>query len=190
MSCRGGNEYLQCGVEASKDQRDFSVPMAILADLKITQVAAGGMHSMALTDEGHVWTWGQPLCDFTNVSQRRPSRLIYPEVGIIKKVAAGAFHNLALREDGIVLSWGRNDYGQLGSGTTKFSSTPTVVPKLEDVKVTNIAASGWHSLILTDRGEVYAWGRGEYGRLGLGEDCSSKLFASKMELPGNDRIVQ
>lgn len=24
------------------------------------QVAAGGMHSVVLTREGHVWTWGQP----------------------------------------------------------------------------------------------------------------------------------
>lgn len=25
-----------------------------------TQVAAGGTHSVVLTREGHVWTWGQP----------------------------------------------------------------------------------------------------------------------------------
>lgn len=24
------------------------------------QVAAGGTHSVVLTREGHVWTWGQP----------------------------------------------------------------------------------------------------------------------------------
>lgn len=33
----------------------FNIP-----ELLILQVAAGGTHSVVLTREGHVWTWGQP----------------------------------------------------------------------------------------------------------------------------------
>jgi len=28
--------------------------------MEYMQVAAGGTHSVILTEEGHVWTWGQP----------------------------------------------------------------------------------------------------------------------------------
>ena len=42
-------------------------------------------------------------------------------------IAAGLYHSLALRLDGTVCAWGRNDYGQLGDGTTTDQSTPVQV---------------------------------------------------------------
>lgn len=45
----------------------------------------------------------------------------------IAAIACGAFHNLALVADGSVLSWGTNDYGQLGNGSTIYSTTPVEV---------------------------------------------------------------
>ena len=32
----------------------------MIIHLLIIQVAAGGTHSVVLTRDGHVWTWGQP----------------------------------------------------------------------------------------------------------------------------------
>ena len=32
-----------------------------------------------------------------------------------------------------------------------------------------VAAGGFHSLCLTKKGEVFSWGRGLFGQLGLGE---------------------
>ncbi len=48
-------------------------------------------------------------------------------------------------------------------------------------QVADIAAGGWHSLALTVDGELFAWGRGEYGRLGIGDPTgSSKLRPHKV----------
>jgi hypothetical protein len=37
---------------------------------------------------------------------------------------------------------------------------------------------------------VYAWGRGEHGRLGFGDDKSSRMVPLKVELLAGENIVQ
>ena len=53
---------------------------------------------------------------------------------------------------------------------------------LENIRVADIAAGGWHSLALSTAGEVFTWGRGEYGRLGLADRTGSiKLRAKRVQ---------
>ncbi|KAJ7565805.1 hypothetical protein O6H91_02G076100 [Diphasiastrum complanatum] len=62
----GGNEYGQCAEEPEKKgegkilHRDITIPRRCCHHLHVRQVAAGGTHSVVLTEEGRVWTWGQP----------------------------------------------------------------------------------------------------------------------------------
>ena len=53
---------------------------------------------------------------------------------------------------GEVYSWGINDYGQLGDGTTDYATVPVRAVGLDDVKIADISAAGWHSLAITDDG--------------------------------------
>ncbi|KAK9819733.1 hypothetical protein WJX72_001724 [[Myrmecia] bisecta] len=183
----GGNEYGQCGLDLPK--RDLVVPTPCMSHLRIRQVAAGGMHSCALTETGKVWVWGEPWGEFSMTLDRKPRAL--PDVTGIAKIACGAFHNLALNRDGQVFAWGINDFGQLGNGTTFYETSPTAVVGLKGESITDIAAGGWHSLALTVSGEVYVWGRGEYGRLGLGDKSgSSRLRASKVRAMEGHKVVQ
>ncbi|KAK9908666.1 hypothetical protein WJX75_001202 [Coccomyxa subellipsoidea] len=184
----GGNEYGQCNVEWNV--RDVVQPTPCVPGLRVKQVAAGGMHSCVLTDTGEVWTWGEPWGDFSMKVDRHPKKV--EGASDIVKLACGAFHNLALNAAGEVLAWGINDFGQLGNGSTFYETSPTPVLGLEEVRVADIVAGGWHSLALTTEGEVYVWGRGEYGRLGLGDRSgSSKLRATKVTFKEPDlRVVQ
>jgi alpha-tubulin suppressor-like RCC1 family protein len=53
---------------------------------------------------------------------------------------------------------------------------PEKVVDLDGIPIADIAAGGWHSLALSRDGQIYVWGRGEYGRLGVGDRTgSSKL---------------
>jgi alpha-tubulin suppressor-like RCC1 family protein len=108
----------------------------------------------------------------------------------IKTIAVGAFHNLALSESGKVWAWGNNEYGQLGTGDTQPRSTPVAVKNLRGLDLVDIAAGGWHSVALTADGEVYGWGRGEHGRLGFGDDKSSKMIPQKVHTLESEFIVQ
>ncbi|CAN1241123.1 Ultraviolet-B receptor UVR8 [Linum perenne] len=192
----GGNEYGQCGEEPEhKDdtgrllRRDIVIPQRCAPKLAVQQVAAGGTHSVVLTHEGHVWTWGQPWPpgDIKQISV--PVRV--QGLDKVRLIAVGAFHNLALKEDGTLWAWGNNEYGQLGTGDTQPRSQPILVKGLSGLNLVDIAAGGWHSTTLTQDGEVYGWGRGEHGRLGFGDnDKSSKMVPQKVNLLTGEDIVQ
>ncbi len=79
-------------------------------------------------------------------------------------IAAGEYHSLALKSNGTVWAWGRNNYGQLGNGTTTNKNTPVQVSGLSSVIA--IAAGTFHSIALKSDGTVWAWGVNEYGQLG------------------------
>ena len=84
-------------------------------------------------------------------------------------IAAGSAHSLVITSDGKVFAWGSNDYGQLGKGTTTYSTTPVAVNMsgvLLGKTVTMIAAGSAHSLALTSDGKVFAWGYNFLGQLG------------------------
>ncbi|XP_058187911.1 ultraviolet-B receptor UVR8-like isoform X2 [Rhododendron vialii] len=191
----GGNEYGQCGEEPERKddtgrplKRDIIIPQRCASKLSVRQVAAGGTHSVVLTREGHVWTWGQPWPpgDIKQIST--PMRVQGLER--VRIIAVGAFHNLALLEDGILWAWGNNEYGQLGTGDTQPRSQPIPVQGLSGLTLVDIAAGGWHSTALTDDGEVYGWGRGEHGRLGFGDDKSSKMVPQRVQLLVEEDIIQ
>ncbi|KAI3747771.1 hypothetical protein L6452_10415 [Arctium lappa] len=191
----GGNEYGQCGEELEKKgdsgrtlRRDIVIPQRCASKLSVRQVAAGGTHSVVLTREGHVWTWGQPWPpgDIKQIST--PVRVQGLER--VKLIAVGAFHNLALVEDGNLWVWGNNEYGQLGTGDTQPRSQPVPVQGLTGLTLVDVAAGGWHSTAITDEGEVYGWGRGEHGRLGFGDDKSSKMVPQQVQLLAEEDIVQ
>ncbi|KAF7130683.1 hypothetical protein RHSIM_Rhsim10G0063200 [Rhododendron simsii] len=190
-----GNEYGQCGEEPERKddtgrplKRDIIIPQRCASKLSVRQVAAGGTHSVVLTHEGHVWTWGQPWPpgDIKQIST--PMRVQGLER--VRIIAVGAFHNLALLEDGILWAWGNNEYGQLGTGDTQPRSQPIPVQGLSGLTLVDIAAGGWHSTALTDDGEVYGWGRGEHGRLGFGDDKSSKMVPQRVQLLVGEDIIQ
>ncbi|KZV53871.1 hypothetical protein F511_00137 [Dorcoceras hygrometricum] len=217
----GGNEYGQCGEEPERKEdtgkpvrRDIIIPQRCVPRLSVRQVAAGGTHSVVLTHEGHVWTWGQPWPpgDIKQIST--PVRV--QGLDSVRLIAVGAFHNLALLDDGTLMAWGNNEYGQLGTGDTQPRSQPIPVHGLSDITLishgnnnleffvkidivfkslyidvqVDVAAGGWHSTALTDDGEVYGWGRGEHGRLGFGDDKSSKMVPQRVQLLVGEDIVQ
>ncbi len=130
------------------------------------QVTAGWNHTIALVDNGTVWTWGMntfgQLGDGTRVDRNTPVQV--SGLSDVTAVAGGGLHSLALKEDGTVWAWGMNTYGQLGDGTTDSSATPVKVSGLSNVIA--IACGGFHSMALKKDGTVWTWGRNDYGQLG------------------------
>ncbi len=64
--------------------------------------------------------------------------------------------------------FGRGEDGQLGAGVRRDRDMPEMIKLASGVRMRQIALGSGHSLILTCEGEVFATGRGDDGRLGLG----------------------
>lgn len=149
----------------------------------ITAISSGYLHSIALTSDGSVFSWGAnsfgQLGNGSSSNVSTPTEV--PKTGalsgkIVVDIAAGAFHNVALCSDGTIVSWGYNNHGQLGDGTRVNRNNPiTVSPvgALIGKQVVSIAAGANHSFALCSDGTVAAWGYNDEGELGNGDTVSS-----------------
>lgn len=52
---------------------------------------------------------------------------------------------------------------------TRSVDVPQQVVSIAEVEIVSIAAGSNHNIAVTKAGEVYSWGKGRFGRLGLGE---------------------
>ena len=74
--------------------------------------------------------------------------------------------------DGFVYASGRNNYGQLGIGTSEYEvSSSRAVDRsgvLFDKTIVSVAVGSEHSLALDSDGRVYGWGMNSNGEIGTG----------------------
>lgn len=122
---------------------DITPQFGIGSEEAITQVCLRGANSSALTTTGRVFTWGDnsfgQLGDGTLEKKSTPiditAKFDLVSDEIVMQVSLGFGHAAAVTTAGRLFTWGRNNYGQLGNGTTVDVNTPTiidVVPSTED----------------------------------------------------------
>jgi len=131
----GYNAQGQLGNGSNSVESLTPVQVQVPAGHTITQIAAGGFHSLAVGSDGTVWAWGsnsngQLGNGTTNDNPTTtPVQVRTPAGHTITQVAGGYDHSLAVASDGTAWAWGDNALGQLGNGSSTNSSTPLqVVP--------------------------------------------------------------
>ncbi|XP_060060020.1 serine/threonine-protein kinase Nek8 isoform X2 [Erinaceus europaeus] len=99
----------------------------------------------------------------------RSGRLILWESGVtIKHVACGDLFTACLTDRGIIMTFGSGSNGCLGHGGLNDISQPTIVEALLGYEMVQVSCGASHVLALSTERELFAWGRGDGGRLGLG----------------------
>jgi hypothetical protein len=145
-----------------------TAPPAWVMD-NVVQIAAGSVHSVALTEDGRMYTWGMNgrgqlgTGNFTN--QVRPAFIMDNVIAI----AAGELYTMAITADGNLWGWGCNRYGQIGN-----PALVTFSPMLIMEDVVAVSAGYGHTLALTSDGTLWAWGSNINGQLGDGTRDNSR----------------
>ncbi|XP_077371584.1 RCC1 domain-containing protein 1-like [Festucalex cinctus] len=83
------------------------------------------------------------------------------------RLALGAEHSVLLSASGAVYTWGLGSHGQLGHGGLSSEEHPRVVEALWGMTMSSVATGGWHTVCISDGGDLYVWGWNESGQLGL-----------------------
>ncbi|XP_054633126.1 RCC1 domain-containing protein 1-like [Dunckerocampus dactyliophorus] len=83
------------------------------------------------------------------------------------RLALGAEHSILLSATGAVYTWGLGSHGQLGHGGLSSEEEPRVVEALWGMTMACVATGGWHTVCISDGGDLYVWGWNESGQLGL-----------------------
>ena len=139
----------------------------------VIAIAAGSGSSYLLKADGTVWAYG--LNASGQLGAGHTSVLAYPEQMLYMTnavaVSAGYNHAVVLGADGRVWGTGLNTNGQLGLGD---KTNRTVLDRMYDTdekyltNVSEICASGHHTIILKKDGTAYSTGYNNVGQLGDG----------------------
>jgi alpha-tubulin suppressor-like RCC1 family protein len=65
-------------------------------------------------------------------------------------------------------TWGQGVLGQLGHGDEKPQNQPRLIVSFLGTNVKAVSCGNQHTAVLLESGEVYCFGRGNFGQLGLG----------------------
>ncbi len=178
----GGNSFGQLG---NGTITNSVMPLLIseiapLSTVDITDIAVGNHHSLALTSDGRIYSWGYNnygQLGRSGTSNRLPDAVDITGVLAGKKVvqmAGGNAHTLVLADDGRLYAWGDNSTNTY-LGVYSFTGTHTSVPRavrMHDFgsrQIVQISACYFHSMVLADDGSLFAWGFSSFGILGGGD---------------------
>ncbi|KAL0643151.1 hypothetical protein Bca4012_041441 [Brassica carinata] len=187
----GRGEDGQLGHGDAED-RPSPTQLSALDDHQIVSVTCGADHTVAYSQsrmEVYSWGWG----DFGRLGHGNSSDLFTPLPikalqGVrIKQIACGDSHCLAVTMEGEVQSWGRNQNGQLGLGDTEDSLVPRKIQAFEGIRIKMVAAGAEHTAAVTEDGDLYGWGWGRYGNLGLG-DRNDRLVPERVTSTGAEKM--
>ena len=155
-------------------------------------LSAGFDHSCAVFDSVGLRCWGGndrgQIGDGS--TEQRLSRTPVPgfETGALS-LSAGFHSTCAVTPKGKLMCWGANDFGQLGTGTTKDSAVPASVTGLETGTVAVSVGEEFACAIAaapgTDSRGAKCWGRNQDGRVGDGTDVDKRTPTNVLGLEAN-----
>jgi alpha-tubulin suppressor-like RCC1 family protein len=109
-----------------------ATPIQVTGLPVITAIAAGDNHGLALATDGTVWAWGQnDWAQLGNGSFANSSSISFPPAQVpnltgVVAIAAESDSSLVLRNDLTIWGWGYNGEGDLGIGTKRDETSPTI----------------------------------------------------------------
>lgn len=158
---------------------DIYQPTLFTTYTDITDVACGTSHTIILRDNGTAYSFG--LNTFGQLGHGNTTSPISTPTIVsggytdISKVFCGNNNTAIIRGTGAsakVWMFGENEDGELGDGTTTDRNSPTLVvnnggsDNFTNDNIESVAVGSSHTLVLRS-GVVFAFGKGDDGRLGL-----------------------
>jgi alpha-tubulin suppressor-like RCC1 family protein len=168
----GFNYYGQLGDGTNIDKSSLT-EVILNSDLmgNITDVVAGKLHTLILSENGSLWAMGRnengQLGNLTLTDQTQPVEILANVEGL----AAGEHHSLVLKQDGSLWAAGKNNFRQLGLDPEKTRTSNPPNYDFNEVELENrtpkaVAAGEYHSLVLMQNGSLFGMGYNEAGQLG------------------------
>eukprot|EP00535_Pseudo-nitzschia_heimii_P002359 CAMPEP_0197192270 /NCGR_PEP_ID=MMETSP1423-20130617/24796_1 /TAXON_ID=476441 /ORGANISM="Pseudo-nitzschia heimii, Strain UNC1101" /LENGTH=425 /DNA_ID=CAMNT_0042645121 /DNA_START=138 /DNA_END=1415 /DNA_ORIENTATION=+ len=166
--------------ETSEDTLYFD-EVEILPSENITQIAGGESFTLALTDEGVIYGWGKNakgqlgtgygMAVDLYAMEQIPTPMEGDELAnrTVTKIAAGTNHSACVTSSGELFWWG-----------STLHLEPVRVTEVLHTKIIDVACGLDYTLALSEDHEVYVWGVGKTGVLGVGPDTKNLHQAQRI----------
>jgi alpha-tubulin suppressor-like RCC1 family protein len=166
----GANQYGELGIGTISTPKSFLKPVQVHfpSGIKIAQLVNPMPYdtAIAIDTTGHAWGWGynggSDLCLGSASLVTAPDQLPFSNVSL----AAGAGHHASYDSNNTLYACGDNQFGQLGSGTTKNAKRPVAVKGLPAGRISVVESSYGSSGVLFAAGAYYNWGLNNFSQLG------------------------
>ena len=155
------------------------VPISIGDGIKFKFVSCGFNFSYAVGVDGTCWSWGSGahgvLGQGDIIDRPQPTQVRVPKDDPVSRVNCGYSHAAILTNSGTLMTVGYGGDGALGLGKVNKTDKATlqIVVALDAIIVVSASCSlgerHGHTLACTSDGDVYSWGDGYKGKLGLGD---------------------
>lgn len=186
--CWGDNSNRQLG-QGGTSTTDIYTPVPVMGLVAVDELEVGALHACVRFSNA-VQCWGNNSDYQTGVvgtitDQSTPQTV--PNLLDAVDIELGEGHGCALRATGVVSCWGNDFDSQMGDADMDQADplAPVDVTGLPP-GVTQIAVGKDHSCALAG-GEVYCWGKADFGQLGQGDQTTSD---TALLVPGLAGIVQ
>ncbi|KAA8534171.1 hypothetical protein F0562_031636 [Nyssa sinensis] len=154
-----GQSYVTSGKHGETPE-----PFPLPTEASIVKAAAGWAHCVSVTENGEVYTWGWKECV--------PSGKVFgdPSTGVILEKDVFERHGSFLTEQVSPRCQGSRSTDGTVSAADSRGALPCLVTLNPGLRIATVAAGGRHTLALSvsDIGQVWGWGYGGEGQLGLG----------------------
>ena len=160
------------------NEQDHHVPMRVPASSfnheAIVMLAVGLRQSVALSENGHVYTWGACLSgalglgehwdDCSEPQQIDPAHFPSAAADRVVFVAAGKDHTAAVTLSGQLYTWGDGRFGKTGHGDDRRRLVPT---RVNLPHVVTVSCAEEHAVAVTQDGRL--WVTGLWNEIQLGQ---------------------
>ncbi len=158
----------------------FPVPERVPGPSNVVDIAAGDLHSLAVTAAGRVWVWGynahaQAGIGETTAANTGLLSAVELDLEGVEEVEGGDVFSLALTSDGDLYAWGNGARGSIGQNRAAQALVPTRVAR----DVSAVSAGEGHTIVLApSRGALTlsAAGRNRSAQLGDGTRTDSDVL--------------
>ncbi|XP_035826052.1 serine/threonine-protein kinase Nek8 isoform X2 [Aplysia californica] len=163
-------------------------------ETQVVQVSIGRTQRAAVTKNGRLFVWESQAVGTESlipgategVAPMFVPRYLEGQAAVtIQHVACGDLFTACLTDRGILMTFGSGVNGCLGHGNCSDVTQAKIVEALLGYEVTQVSCGASHVLAVTNEHEVFAWGRGDNGRLGLG---SYESTASPKPVPVGQNV--
>lgn len=150
-----------------------NVPRAVdaLVSKDILKVACGVTHTIAVSKQGEVFSWGSGVGGKLGQGHLRdrstPLRVAELKDKKVSKVACHELHSAAVCGMGDLYTWGKEGPSLGYESESRKVMLPRLVDALQEHRVTDVSCGLAHTLVCTRNGQCFAFGDNEFGQLGV-----------------------
>lgn len=197
------------GPETTGDNTLQAIPWNRIGNDKTAHVSlSSGSFGLVLSTEGEVFSWGDTNKwgelglggQYPQGTNNQGTSLVNSEITKVSgsifgkkivKVAPGSTHAVALSESGTLYSWGRGFEGQTGTTNLGVVLSPKLVKFSSEMPIAAVSCGHNFTICVTKQGgQLYAFGEGGCGQLGIGKCVKFSEKATKCSVLGIKRSTR